>query len=380
MKVLHVYKDYYPVLGGIENHIRLLCTELAKDKNFEVTVLVTNTAHRSKIDLFEGVKIIKAGRLMKVASTPISFSLFWWMRRLRPDIIHLHFPYPLGELAALFMGNCNKIVLTYHSDVVKQKHLFTLYKPFLRKLLNKVDIIIASNNNYAQSSQVLTQYRHKIEIMPYGIDVRRFEKRNERRIREIQEKFGSPLVLFVGKFRYYKGLQYLLEASKEVEAKFLLIGEGTLRSELERYVVKNFLQEKVYFLGEVNNDDLLSYYQASDVFVLPSSHRSEAFGISLLEAMACQLPLISTELGTGTSFVNLHNQTGIVIPPCDHKALSQAINYLLTNKELRVKLGKAGRQRVECEFSKKQMVERIKELYCRVLRREKDQNRRESIL
>jgi glycosyltransferase involved in cell wall biosynthesis len=379
MKILHVYKDYYPVLGGIENHIRLLCSELAKDENIEVKVLVTNTNLRTSIQFLEGVKIIKAGRFVKVASTPLSFSLFWWMKRLRPDIVHLHFPYPLGELATLFMGNYKKIVLTYHSDIIKQKRLSTLYKPFLRKLFNKVDVIIASNNKYAQSSQVLTQYHHKVEILPYGIDIGRFEKRNERRVHEIQEKYGSPLILFVGKFRYYKGLKYLLEASKEVEAKFLLIGGGALHSELERYVVENSLQEKVCFLGEVNNDDLLSYYQASDIFVLPSSHRSEAFGISLLEAMACQLPLISTELGTGTSFVNLHNQTGIVVPPCDHKALSQAINYLLTNKELRIKLGEAGRQRVEGEFSKKLMVERIKCLYCRVLGIEKYRNRKESI-
>jgi glycosyltransferase involved in cell wall biosynthesis len=377
MKILHVYKDYYPVLGGIENHIRLLCSELAKDENIEVQVLVTNTNLRTVIQSVEGVEIIKAGRFVKVASTPLSFSLFWWMKRLRPDIVHLHFPYPLGELATLFMGGYKKIVLTYHSDIIKQKHLFTLYQPFLKELFNKVDIIIASSDNYVQGSQVLARYRHKVEILPFGIDARRFEKRNERRIHEIQEKYGSPLILFVGKFRYYKGLKYLLEASKKVEAKFLLIGEGTLHSELERYVVKNSLQEKVYFLGEVNNDDLLSYYQASDIFVLPSSHRSEAFGISLLEAMACQLPLISTELGTGTSFVNLHNQTGIVVPPCDHKALSQAINYLLTNKELRIKLGKAGRQRVEDEFSKKMMVERIKCLYCRVLGIEEYHDRKE---
>jgi glycosyltransferase involved in cell wall biosynthesis len=379
MKILHVYKDYYPVLGGIENHVRLLCSELAKDKDIKVQVLVTNTGLRTSIQTLEGVKIIKAGRFGKAASTPISFSLFWWMKRLRPDIIHLHFPYPLGELATLFVGNYKRIVLTYHSDVIKQKRLFFIYKPFLRKLLNKIDIIIVSSNNYAQSSPILARYCHKIEILPFGIDIKRFEKRNERRIREIQEKFGSPLVLFVGKFRYYKGLQYLLEASKEVEAKFLLIGEGTLRSELERYVVKNFLQEKVYFLGEVNNDDLLSYYQASDVFVLPSSHRSEAFGISLLEAMSCQLPLVSTELGTGTSFVNLHNQTGVVVPPRNSKTLSQAINYLLTNKELRIKLGEAGRQRVESEFSKESMVERIKCLYRHVLGIEKYPDRKESI-
>lgn len=379
MKVLHIYKDYYPVLGGIENHVKLLCSELAKDENIEVQVLVTNTNLKTSIQSCEGVKIMKAGRFVKVASTPISFSLFWWMHRLRPDIIHLHFPYPLGELAVLLMGNCKKIVLTYHSDVVKQKHLFTLYMPFLRKLFNKVEVIIASSDNYAQSSRILAQYCHKVETLPFGIDVKRFEKKNERKIGEIQGKFGCPLVLFVGKFRYYKGLQYLLEASKEVEAKFLLIGEGALHSELERYIMKNGLQEKVYILENVNDDDLPSYYQASDVFVLPSSHRSEAFGISLLEAMACQLPLISTELGTGTSFVNLHNQTGLVVPPCNHKALSRAINHLLTNRELRVKFGKAGRQRVECEFSKKVMVEKIKHLYCRVLGIEKHHNEKEGI-
>jgi rhamnosyl/mannosyltransferase len=368
LKVLHIYKDYFPVLGGIENHVRLLCSELAKDENFQVEVLVTNQGFRTVVEKEANVRIIKTAWLGKFASTPLSLSLFNWAIKLKPDLIHVHFPYPLGELAVLLKGNIEKIVLTYHSDIVKQKRLLSLYRPFLKKILKRAKVIIVSNSKYIQTSDFLYDYREKIQVIPYGIDLDRFAYRDEKKIGEIKKKYPGPLTLFVGKLRYYKGLKYLIESAKDVDGKILIVGDGILKDELEEKIGKDNLKEKVFFTGEVTEKELSSFYQAADIFVLPSSHKSEAFGISILEAMASGLPVISTELGTGTSFVNLNNKTGLVIPPRDSVALSQAINYLLKNKSLREEFGKVGRERAQKYFHKELMVSRIKKLYIDVLK------------
>lgn len=369
LKILHIYKDYFPVLGGIENHVRLLSTELAKDKDFEVEVLVTNLGFKTVVGKEGSMRIIKAARLGKFASTPLSLSLFNWAIKLKPDLIHVHFPYPLGELAVLLKSDKGKIVITYHSDIVKQKRILKLYQPFLKKILKKAKTIIVSNANYIQTSDFLPEFKDKIQIIPFGIDLSCFAYRDERKIEEIKRKYPGPLVLFLGKLRYYKGLNYLIDSAKEVEGKILIAGDGVLRAELEKNVRKNKLEDKVFFVGEVPDEELSSYYHAADLFVLPSSHRSEAFGISILEAMACGLPVISTELGTGTSYVNLHNKTGLVIPPGDSVALSKSINYLLQSKSLRDKFGKEGRDRVREYFSKEVMVSRIKKLYIESMKR-----------
>ncbi|MDP3025603.1 MAG: glycosyltransferase [candidate division Zixibacteria bacterium] len=368
LKVLHVYKDYFPVVGGIENHIRLLCAELAKDENFQIEVLVTNQSFKTVIVKEGNVRIVKTACLGKFASTPLSLSLFNWALKLKPDLVHVHFPYPLGELAVLLRGNVSKIILTYHSDIVKQKRLLWLYRPFLKKILKRSEVILVSSSNYIQTSDFLFGYKDKIQIIPFGIDLSRFAFRNEKKIEEIKTKYPGPLILFVGKLRYYKGLNYLIESVKDLDGKILIIGDGALKNDLEEKIKINNLYDKIFLTGEVPEDELSSYYQAADIFVLPSSHKSEAFGISILEAMACGLPVISTELGTGTSFVNLHNKTGLVIPPRDSVALSKSINYLLQNKSLRDEFGKEGRERVQKYFHKEVMVSRIKKLYIETLK------------
>jgi len=367
IKVLHVYKSYFPVIGGITSHLKVLCLELAKDKNIDVQILVTNQNRNTVKEMDQHVRVIKVGKIFEFASTPISLSMPYWMKRLNPDLIHLHFPYPIGELSALFVNSNRKIVLTYHSEIVKQRALLICYQPFLRRILDRVDVIIASSPNYVATSNCLIGLKHKIKVIPYGIDLSRFEKKDENRIKSIKAQYKSPLVLFVGMFRYYKGLEVLIEAAKRVEGSFLLIGKGKYRSKLESQVKKGNLIDKIFFLEEVEDDQLPAFYHASDIFVLPSTHRSEAFGIVQLEAMACGLPVISTELGTGTTFVNIHQQTGLVVPPRDPQALANALNILLANKNLREQLSLTGKQRVSKEFSKELMTERIKKVYYELL-------------
>lgn len=363
MRILHVYKNYYPVLGGIENHIKLVCEELAKDPRFDVTVLVTNSKPFTEKETVNGVQVIRAGRLFELASTPVSPTMVGWIRKLKPDLIHLHFPYPPGEAASLLAGKGTRIVLTYHGDVVRQKRLLRLYAPLLRKTFARTEIVIASNPNYLVTSNMLRRYQDKIKTIPYGIDYERFLNHNPGVVSQIRRRFGDRLVLFVGRFRYYKGLDILLEAAPQILAKLLLIGDGPARADLIKMVAQNGLSEKVFFLGEVPDWELRHYYHASDVFVLPSTKPSEAFGITLLEAMAAKKPVVSTELGTGTSFVNLHQKTGLVVPPANPQALATAVNHLMANPKLRESMGQAGHDRVCQEFSSEKMLERLKEIY-----------------
>jgi len=277
VKVLHIYKDYYPVLGGIENHLRLLAEGLAK-RGLEVTVLVTSLTGQTTTLEMNGVGVIKAGRLATLASTPLSLSLLLIVRRLEPDIAHIHFPYPWGELAHLWLGRARRTVITYHSDIVRQRSLLRFYEPFLWRLLAKADRIIASSDHYLESSFYLSRYADKSRVIPYGIDLERFSS-PPANAEAIRRRHGSPLLLFVGRLRYYKGLQYLLEAMGDIEARLLIVGKGPMEKEWLNLATELALATRVTFMGEVSEEELPLYYHACDIFVLPASERSEAFGI-----------------------------------------------------------------------------------------------------
>ena len=362
MRVLYVYKDYYPVLGGIENHIKLLAEGMIQ-RGIDVQVLVTNTGPRTTIEDIEGVPVIKAGCPLRISGAPISPSFYAWMRRLTPDIVHLHFPNPPGELGQLFLGRSCKFVLTYHSDIVRQKVLLRLYKPFLWKVLAQADRIIATSPHYIRSSPHLSRFADKCVVIPLGIDLRPFETVDDDRVQAIRQRYGSPLLLFVGKLRYYKGLQYLLEAMPKIEARLLVVGTGPMAGAWQALAEDLGLRDRVVFLGEVPDEEVPLYYHACDLFVLPASERSEAFGVVQIEAMACGKPVICTELGTGTSYVNVHGETGLVVPPRDPSALAEAIGRLLADGELRREMGKRGRKRAARAFSKEAMMDRVMRLY-----------------
>lgn len=362
MKILHIYKDYYPILGGMENHVKLLA-EYQTRRGHSVTVIVTHPTARTRQETINGVRIIKAGRLCTVASTPISLSLPILVAREKAHIAHLHSPYPVGELSQLFFGKAAKVILTYHSDIVRQKGLLRLYKPFLKAMLAKADRIIATSENYIKTSPHLGPFTHKCVVVPLGIELTPFLRISANKRDTIRQRHKTPIILFVGKFRYYKGLQYLIKAMEEIPGSLLVIGSGPMEQEWKNLSHSLHVDKKVTFLGEVGGDELTTYYQASDIFVLPACERSEAFGLVQVEAMASGLPVISTELGTGTSFVNVDGSTGLVIPPKDSGALKEAILSLIQNPSLREEMGRRGRERALREFSLETMGAKILDLY-----------------
>ena len=368
MNVLHIYKDYYPVRGGIENHIKLLA-EAQAARGHQVTVLVTSPTRRTGVDLLNGVRVIRAARLVTVASTPLSLSLFRQVARERPDITHLHFPYPLGEVAHYLCGRSasgggrGPTVVTYHSDVVRQATLLRLYGPLMRRVLRSVRQIIVASPNVLESSPVLSRFRNKCAIVPYGIDTSRFQQVNPQAVRVVRERFGGgPLLIFVGVLRYYKGLHYLLEAMPHIPARLLVVGQGPMGEALCAQAGALGLGDRVVFLGHVTDEDLPAHYHAADLFVLPASERSEAFGLVQLEAMSCGLPVVCTELGTGTSYVNRDGESGLVVPPKDPPALALAINTLLADEPRRLRLAAGARARAAL-FTVDKMLAGIQQVY-----------------
>jgi rhamnosyl/mannosyltransferase len=367
MKILHIYKDYYPVLGGIENHIRMLAEAQVK-RGYRVTVLATSPSFRTESEEINGVQVIKAGRLATLASTPVSIALPLFIRRQSADIAHLHFPYPVGELSYLLFGGASHLLITYHSDIVRQKGLLLFYRPFLWQVLRRADRIIATSPNYIESSPYLSRFRHKCTVIPSAVETDRFLHADPSKVQQIRVIYGSPLILFVGKLRYYKGLHYLLRAMTEIPCNLLIIGEGPMESELRNLSISLNLSGKVFFLGEVSDEELPAYYHACDIFVLPASERSEAFGTVQIEAMASGLPVVCTELGTGTSFVNVHGKTGLVVPAKDPETLATAILSLIGDEQLRQEMGRNARERALQEFALQTMVDRITKVYEEIIK------------
>jgi glycosyltransferase involved in cell wall biosynthesis len=370
MNILHVYKDYYPVVGGIENHLRQLA-EAQAARGHSVTVLVTGPTWRTRIEQRGGVRVIFAGRLAAVASTPLSLALPLALRRERPDITHLHFPYPVADAAQALFGRARRTVISYHSDIVRrsQKTILRLYAPLLRQTLARADAVIAASPAYIVTSPFLAPIAERCTVIPYGIDPARFEAADPARVAAIRQEYGDRLILFVGHLRYYKGVDYLLEALPQLEARLLLAGDGSAqrRVEVEATARRLGVSERVSFLGRQAEDGLAALYQACDVFALPCTERSEAFGIVQLEAMAAGRPVVSCDVGTGVAWVNQHEVTGLVAPPRDAAQLAAALGRLLGDPALRERMGAAGRERVRQQFTLQRMVERIEALYGRVL-------------
>jgi glycosyltransferase involved in cell wall biosynthesis len=379
VRILHIYKDYPPILGGIENHVRLLAEGQAA-AGHAVTALVTNPAGvRSLVAQEGGVQVVRAGRLATVASTPLSLSLPWRLLRERPDIVHLHFPYPVGEISEWLLRRGRATVLTYHSDVVRQASILRFYRPVLRRVLSWIDAIIIGSPPM-RSSVYLAEHQAKLHLIPYGIPLDRFRvataaagnwKLEAGRLQALTGPGPAPdglnTLLFVGRLRYYKGLDWLIRALPHIPARLLVVGIGPMEQEWRSLAAELGVADRIVWLGEAPDDALPGLYHAADLFVLPASHTSEAFGLVQVEAMAAGLPVVCTELGTGTSYVNRDGETGRVVAPRDADALASAINELLADSGLRAHMGAVAQARVAAEFSLDAMVERVLGLYEKLL-------------
>ena len=349
-------------MGGIENHIKALA-EAQVARGDDVTVLVTNTTGQTVQETANGVKVIKAARTAHLASTPFSLAMAIEAAALSADIVNLHMPFPPGDLIARGVGGRPSLVVTYHSDVVRQQHLLRIYRPVLEATLAHAGRIIATSRPYIESSPFLRRYAAKCRVVPLAVDTSRFATVDASAINRLRLRWPGPLILSVGVLRYYKGLHILLRALPELDATLVIVGAGPEGPRLQARAGELRIADRVAFVGRVPDEELPNYYQAADVFVLASHLRAEAFGGVLLEAMAAGLPLVTTEIGTATSEVNQHGRTGFVVPPDDPAALARALKVLLADPRLREYLGQEGRRRVLAQYTVDRLVERTEVVY-----------------
>lgn len=357
IRVLQVNKFYHPVTGGVERVVQQIAEGL--NSNVDMTVLACQKKGPGVVEKINDVKVTKSGSIGTFFSMPVSLSFLWNFFRMskNADIVHIHMPFPLADVAMCFSGYRGKVVLWWHSDVVKQKKLLMLYRPFLLKLLRRADIVIAATQGHIDNSPYLTGYRDKCVVIPYGVDRHILEKSNIVVAGQLNNKSTECSVLYVGRLVYYKGCDVLLKAFAKVQgARLRMIGDGPLLSSLVGQAKKLGLTEKVDFISFLDDDGLAEELAKCDFLVLPSVERSEAFGLVQIEAMAFGKPVINTDLPGGAPMVSLDGITGLTVPPNDPDALATAIQLLIDEPELRERFGKAAYKRAREEFSMDKML------------------------
>lgn len=364
LKVLHFYKTYYPdSFGGIEQVIFQL-SEAGACHQIESTTLSLST--RGDID-DERVGMHTAhyaATNFEVASTPFSVSAISKFKALaaQADIIHYHFPYPFMDLVHFIAGVKKPTVVSYHSDIVKQKLALKMYTPLMNQFLSSVDCIVAASPNYVETSPVLQKYLPKVKVIPYGLDKKSYPVADEAHLERWRQQVGDRFFLFVGAFRYYKGLHILLEAIQHTDFPLVIIGAGPIEAELKQQA-QDLGLKNIHFLGALPDEDKATLLELCYSVVFPSHLRSEAFGITLLEGAMYGKPLISSEIGTGTTYINIDQETGVVVPPSDPQALRAAMTTLWQDPELAQRYGENAAKRFQALFTSERMAESYIELY-----------------
>jgi len=364
LKVLQVNKLYYPVTGGIERVVQQLAEGL-NDKT-DMKVLVCQEKGKTIIEEVNGVMVHRAGSLGVLFSMPISIPFFKQLRQLSKDrdVIHFHMPFPLGDLACLLSGYKGKVIVWWHSDIVRQKKLMNLYRPIMERFLKRADVIIVATQGHIDGSDYLHKYREKCVIIPYGVD-KVIETNSDKYLR-ISSLVNKEIInmLFVGRLVYYKGCEVLLKAFSQIEgAELTMIGNGELEDKLKEEAKVLGITDKVHFFRNVKEEQLNQAFENCDVFVLPSIVKSEAFGIVQIEAMAYGKPIINTNLPSGVPYVSLDQITGLTVPPNDVQALADAMKWMVEHEAERIEMGRKARERVKECFQMEDMLQRVLEVY-----------------
>ena len=380
MRVLHFYKtSILDSTGGVETFIDNLCNATA-DLGVENTVLaLAAKVKRLPVEHSAKYQTIQVKRHLFFASTGFSISAFKQFKRLaqQADIVHYYFPNPFADILHFCCRIKNPTVLTYQSDIIKQKYLLNFYRPLMHRFLRSMDRVVATSPNYLATSSTLAQLksetkREKIKVIPIGIDRADYPEVTEERLDYWRTQLKQPFFLFVGALRYYKGLHFALDAVKDTNIQLVIAGGAVAGGDNVERQLKHYARQdqlnNVHFVDWISDKDKAALLQLCYGFIFPSHLRSEAFGISLLEAAAYAKPLISCEIGTGTSFVNQHQYTGLVVKPASPPALREAMQYLLANPDKARHFGQCAQQHYNKHFTLAKQAKAYVEVYKGLLR------------
>lgn len=366
MKILHIGKYYPPFFGGIEK-VSFDLVETLNEKGFSTDVICFNHNSGSLVEC-DNYKIIRSSVILSSNSTPISLSFFFHLRKIyhKYDIIHLHVPNPLGAIVMQCIPFKGKIVVHWHSDIIRQRLLKKIYAPFQRRLLVRADKIIVTSQNYLNGSKDLVGFHEKCTVIPIGISRKEFVK-NEKFQEELNILYKNKIVIFsVGRLIYYKGFEYLIRAGLELPDNFIILigGIGILDDKLQKQIINLGLNNKVKLLGKIAFEELGEYFNRADVFCLTSVARSEAFGVVQIEAMSYGCPVVSTNIkDSGVPWVNKDKYSGIVVEPRNSAQIANAILEIANNPEKKLQFSRNSKKRYESHFTKEIMVNKTITLY-----------------
>lgn len=372
MKILQLGKAYPPAnLGGVEVVIQLL-NEGLNDAGISCDALGVNDTNVYKEEKYRQGTIYRAKLLTKKFSTLFSIQLIFILKKnwKKYDIITIHSPDPMSCFALWLVNPKCKIVLYWHSDILRQKLLLKFYKPFMNWLLRRSDLIITTSQKYLDGSQYLSKYKGKSAVIPIGLNVEVLPN-IDNIVNNFKEFDGKNIVFSLGRLAYYKGFQYLVLAAKNLPANSIVIiaGAGEQKEELNKIIEENNLQQKVFLIGKITEDEKDFLFRNAKIFALSSIYKTEAYAIVQVEALAYGLPIISTRIaGSGVDWVNQNEITGITVNVKSSLEISEAINFLLTNEDVRKLYSANASKRYKDLFTHHKMIDLITEQYEKVLK------------
>ncbi len=348
MRIVHVYKDFYPpVSGGMERHMALMCRH--QRAWADVEALTCSRSWRSHVVERDGTRVTEVGEWGRFQSAPVSPLFPWYMRRYSADVMVVHVPFPTAEIGYLVSRPHGALVVRYQSDIVRQAAAMRIYGPAFQAFLRKASAILVASPQYLESSEALQPHRDRCRVIPLGIEPADYPAPSSEAIERLRQEYGGEFVFFCGRHRYYKGLDVLVEAAARIKAPVVIGGDGPERARCEALAKEG--GGHVRFVGALSQEDLVAHLHACGVFAFPSVARSEAYGISMLEAHLCGKPVVATKLGTGVEFVNEDGKTGVNVPPKDAAALAEGINALMADPARRAEMGAHAKARVLDSFT-----------------------------
>lgn len=387
MKIVHLGKYYPPAMGGIETYTQTLCQEQVREGMHVRAVVVNHLSVQGQDVTFstwartmdqcdrEGaVRVIRLGRVANLARLDVTPSLPRILRQLerdRPDIWHLQTPNPAWLMALALRPNLGPIVITHHSDIIRQRLLQVPLRPLERLVYARAARIICSNPDYAEGSRALRPFREKIAVISYGIDLEPFvhpSPEAKTACDATQRTYPGPLWVCGGRLAYYKGLDTAIRAMPRVPGTLLVVGTGPMAEPWQQLARELRVADRVHWLGRVSREQLIGLYHAATALWFPSNARSEAFGITQVEAMASGCPVINTAVpNSGVAWVSQHDRSGLTVPVNDAEALAAAARRLVEDPELRNRLAHTAQQEAQVRFDQRGMAEATRALYQQVL-------------
>lgn len=369
MRILHVYRTFFPdTQGGLEEVIRQICVG-TQALGAQTSVLTTSkVARTTQIVHVDGIEVIQVPETFEWASCNVARTMFGTFRdRARSaDVVHYHYPWPFQDVLHLTQTSQAATVVTYHSDIIRQRMLNLLYQPLRERFLASADRIVCTSPNYFATSDVLSAHSHKVDVIPIGIDPNSYVSATSADLQAARAAFGENFFFFVGVLRYYKGLHILLEAIQGAPYQVVIAGSGPTERALKQQAAALGLTN-VTFAGRITNAMKAALFQLSQAVVFPSYLRTEAFGVTLLEGAMYGKPLISTEIGSGTSHINVDRHTGRVIAPGSARMLRKAMDQLHADPAQAQQWGRQARTRYEQLFTGRQMAQQYSRLYAAVI-------------